>query len=156
MLICIDDFIICPFTSLYFIVRPQAKLHSFNIPYMVWKPRKYITTSNTILYDPKTDILHFYKITSLNLYSVLSLFLILLLYGEYFPIANNYFYKDSKFWQSDILVCLHGSSFCITHKNHYSYVMRGRDSMILTIPELISGAEMKMLSKEFTFVKIKA
>ena len=74
MLICIDDFIICPFISLYFIVRPQAKVHSFNIPYMVWKPRKYITTSNTILYDPKTDTLHFYKITSFNLYSVLKLF----------------------------------------------------------------------------------
>ena len=143
MLICIDDFIICPFTSLYFIVRPQAKVHSFNIPlYMVWKPRKYITTSNTILFDLKTDILHFYKIASLNSYSDSQCFII--------------FYKDSNFWQSDILVCLHGSSFCIAHKNHYSYVMRGRDSMILTIPELISAEEMKMLSKEFTFVKIKA
>ena len=148
MLICIDDFIICRFISLYFIVRPQAKLHSCNIPYMVWKPRKYITTSNTILYDPKNDSLPFYKIISSNLYSVLNLFRIC----RCFTIC----YKDSNFWQSDILVCLHGSSFCITHKNHYSYVMRGRDSMILTIPELISGEEMKMLSKEFTFVKIKA
>ena len=135
MLICIDDFIICPFISLYFIVRPQAKVHSFNIPYMVWKPRKYITTSNSILYDSITDILHFYKITSSNLYSVYPLQMFITEITEILFLSHKYLvevksfvrgvfsdskcfticFKDSNFWQSDILVCHHGSSFCITH-----------------------------------------